>query len=369
MLTRRTLLETTIGALAAASVSTRQLQAEPPSIAEQEQKLREERSAEAVAQQLAAVYGQQLKTLSYIPSMAVIGRLRLAQLTGDEKTAWLCLEQVEGLGERVADREIKPGPEAAGLLALVEAAPLLPRDRRNRHLVILRKAVDSAFDTDAEPLPVMPGHNEMSDSVFMGCPLLAAVGKLTGEERYFDACGNHFAYMQKLCLREDGLYRHSPLCEAAWGRGNGFPALGLTMSLDYLPKDHSAYEKFRTAADKLLTAVLKHADPMVHQVVDHPESYREFSGTAMCAIAALLLEKHRSQDEPRNDERAKWVADAWMELKRRISENGELVDVCESTGKQKSLDDYLRRKAIRGRDDRGGAFALLLATQLMAPPS
>ena len=28
-------------------------------------------------------------------------------------------------------------------------------------------------------------HNEMSDSVFMGCPILAEVGALTGETKYF----------------------------------------------------------------------------------------------------------------------------------------------------------------------------------------
>jgi len=44
----------------------------------------------------------------------------------------------------------------------------------------------------------------------------------------------------------------------------------------------------------------------------------------------------------------------------RTSPSGELIDVCESTGKQKTLEDYLKRKAIRGRDPRGGAMALFL---------
>ena len=77
----------------------------------------------------------------------------------------------------------------------------------------------------------MPFHNEMSDAVFMAGPILAATGKLTGERKYFDAAATHFASMRKLCLRDDGIYRHSPLCEAAWGRGNGFPALGLAWAL------------------------------------------------------------------------------------------------------------------------------------------
>jgi hypothetical protein len=45
-----------------------------------------------------------------------------------------------------------------------------------------------------------------------------------------------------------------------------------------------------------------------------------------------------------------------------------LIDVCESTGKQKTLGDYLRRAAILDRDPRGGAMALLFATELAESP-
>lgn len=55
----------------------------------------------------------------------------------------------------------------------------------------------------------------MSDAVFMAGPILATTGRLTGDQKYFDAAAVHFASMRTYCLREDGLYRHSPLCEAA----------------------------------------------------------------------------------------------------------------------------------------------------------
>ncbi len=364
-LTRRAFVQSGVAGIAGASLFGRSLFADEPQLSEEERKRREERSPETIARQLASIYGQQIKSVSYIPSMAVIGRLRLARLRDDQQAIDQCLELANKLTQLADSREVKPGPEGAGLILLAEAAPLLPAAERERSIAVLRRLADKAFNKNGKPLPAMPGHNEMSDGVFMCCPLLAATGQLTGESRYFEACENHFDFMRSLCEREDGLYRHSPLCEAPWGRGNGFPALGLTMSLDYLPKQHSAYEKFRKAADKLLTAVQKHADPMIHQVVDYRESYREFSGTAMCSIASLRLKKHRPQDQPKNEARARWVGDAWTELKRRISDNGELVAVCESTGKQKTLEDYLKRKAIMGRDDRGGAFALVLAVELM----
>jgi hypothetical protein len=55
---------------------------------------------------------------------------------------------------------------------------------------------------------------------------------------------------------------------------------------------------------------------------------------------------------------------AWESIKCRIGPDGNLVDVCTGTGKQKSFRDYLDRKAILGRDDRGGAMALMVATEI-----
>ena len=61
------------------------------------------------------------------------------------------------------------------------------------------------------------------------------------------------------------------------------------------------------------------------------------------------------------------VDKAWRAVNARIAGGGRLIDVCEGTGKQASLDAYLRRVAIFGHDPRGGAMALLLATELDAP--
>ena len=79
--------------------------------------------------------------------------------------------------------------------------------------------------------------------------------------------------MQKICLRKDGLYRHSPQDEATWGRGNGFPALGMALTLTYLPEDAPRRVRFLNAYRNHMKALAKHQDAtgMWHQVVDHPE--------------------------------------------------------------------------------------------------
>jgi len=58
---------------------------------------------------------------------------------------------------------------------------------------------------------------------------------------------------------------------------------------------------------------------------------------------------------------------AWRAVNTRAASDGILLDVCESTNKQRSLDDYLRRAALTGRDPRGGAMALVFATELAGP--
>ena len=60
---------------------------------------------------------------------------------------------------------------------------------------------------------------------------------------------------------------------------------------------------------------------------------------------------------------------AWRAIKERTSSDGRLVNVCTGTGKQKTLQDYLDRPAINGRDDRGGAMGLLFAVELLAAES
>ena len=114
-----------------------------------------------------------------------------------------------------------------------------------------------------------------------------------------------------------------------------------------------------------MAALARHQDRtgMWRQVIDVPGSYRELSATCMIATAMLRgirngwLEAKTYQP---------LVDRAWYAAKARIAPSGRLVDVCTGTGKQTSLEAYLDRPAILGMDDRGGAMALLFATEWMA---
>src|SRR6185295_9070804 len=134
-------------------------------------------------------------------------------------------------------------------------AELAERTGNARYTELVRKAANTGFSDTGLMKESMPYHDEMSDSVFMATPLLAKAGKLTGDKKYFDMAARHVAFMQKLVLRTDGLYRHSPLTDAAWGRGNAFPALGLALALSDFPSDHPAY-------DTMVSAFVQHMNAL-----------------------------------------------------------------------------------------------------------
>ena len=62
---------------------------------------------------------------------------------------------------------------------------------------------------------------------------------------------------------------------------------------------------------------------------------------------------------------SRWWTTHGTRILLRTGADGRLVDVCESTGTRGMTDeDYLRRAAILGRDDRGGGMAMFLATEM-----
>jgi hypothetical protein len=311
-----------------------------PSLLSAELAERGARSPVEIAEAVGAHYGHELKSIGYIPALSMIGRARLAGLNGEDLR-----DGLTEIAEAAPVAKNISGPTAAG------------------HLVFAELDLKDRVITAAQGASKNPGDNEMSDSVFMICPLLASAGRMAGDESFFQACLDHLEKMQSLCLREDGLYRHSPLDESAWGRGNGFPAMGLAWVLSEMPESFPGRQKVLDDFRDHIAALTEFQDAsgMWHQVIDHPESYREFTSTCMITFAILRGLREGWLDKAEYGD----VADrGWEAVKRRISLDGEsFTDACTSTGKQKSLKDYFRRTAIIGPDARSGAMALLVATE------
>jgi unsaturated rhamnogalacturonyl hydrolase len=334
----------------------------PPSEAHVELNRRRARSPRELADELGQYFGRDFNQLTYIPGMALIAQMRLGHVAEVEKLAAPYLDPSKNILTRANSLTL------AGHLVFAELAERSDLEHAKPYAELVRKAADLGFAKSGEMLASMPFHDEMSDSVFMATPLVVRAGKLTGERKYFDLAARHFAFMQKLVLRDDGLYRHSPLTEAAWGRGNAFPALGLALALSDFPKDHPAYAHMMAEFQRhifLLAHFQDAEDGMWHQVIDQPGSYAETSATAMIGLAIERGIRKGWLDpamyQPRVDQ-------AWRAVLARVGNGGQLVDVCESTNKQNTLEDYLHRAAILGPDPRGGAMAMLFATEMADLP-
>ena len=333
-----------------------------PSPARREIQRRLDRTPLEIAAQLANHYGHKLDQVAYIPALALLGRIRLGDLTNDPKhladVEQIVRPYVEGKKPTLPTRA--SGSNLSGHLIFSELARVTSNPR---YIELARAPAELGFDPQGRPKASMPFHNEMSDAVFMGCAILAETGQLTGETKYFDMALRHLKFMLGLDLRPDGLYRHSPLDETAWGRGNGFPALGLALSLTAMPEAHPGRAQMIEALRAHIEALLPHQDPtgMWHQVIDHPESYRELSSTSMITFAMVRGVRSGWLD------RAKYepaIEKAWYGIRTRVGPGGGLVDVCTGTGKQKSRRDYFDRPAVLGHDDRGGAMALMVSTEI-----
>lgn len=314
--------------------------------AERAMRMRTKRTPGGVFDQLAAHYGKSFSG-SYTEGLAVIARMR--RDSSFDPSAIL---------SPILETPIKLNAgQLSGTLLFAEWGT----EEAEKRVI---EVADLAFAKDGTPKEAFPTHNEMSDAIFMGGPILTHAGVITGDDRYFKQAVQQVRFIQRKCLREDGLYKHSPLSEAAWGRGNGFPILGITMMLDHFPENNPDRDFLLDSLKAHLEALAPHQDQdgMWHQLIDHGDSYAEFTCTAMIAYGiARGIEQGWIDTE---DWKPRLIL-AWEGLKARIGTDGRtLMNVCTGTGKQKTLEDYYRRKAILGPDARGGGLALLLAGEM-----
>jgi unsaturated rhamnogalacturonyl hydrolase len=327
----------------------------PRSDAAQELARRRARAPRQLALELSQHYGRDFDQPWYIGAVALVARLRLGQVDEVRK---LVEPYVDGSKNSLAR------PSSLIMAGHIVFTELARRTGDPRYVAAVRKVGDLGFDSAGRMLESMPYHDGYSDSVFMGTAIVAQAGALTGERRYFDMADRHLRFMENIDLRADGLYRHRNTADAAWGRGNGFAAMGLAMTLSELPRSHPGRAHALESYRKLMAALLplQTRDGLWRNVVDHPGAFAEFSGTAMIGFA---LQRGLTQGWITGRAYRQAVDRAWTAVNSRTSSTGTMIDVCESTAGLTSLQQYLQRAAILGEDPRGGAMAMLFATELM----
>jgi rhamnogalacturonyl hydrolase YesR len=309
---------------------------------------RTSRRAIEVAQVLARRYPG-TPAISYIPSVAWTNTLKLATVTEDQSLAAKVRQQTEpwisGKQPLFTDRILLTS--VAGTMVFAD----LGGDAR-------RLAVEGAkLATATKDNGIAEYGQGWTDDMFMSSAILARMGE-------FDAAANRLTSYSARLQRPDGVFMHATDGPFAWGRGNGFAALGLVELLTVLPETHQARAALLDIYRRHMAAVrpLQSPDGMWREVLDEPGAYREETATAMLltAMARGIRLGWIGHDYDRAVDRA------WGGLLAHVKDDGTVIDVCTGTGVGPTKRYYLDRAAITGADDRGGAMALLAAMEMIA---
>jgi rhamnogalacturonyl hydrolase YesR len=203
-----------------------------------------------------------------------------------------------------------------------------------------------------------------TDDMFMASAILARTGRMRGFEKDLDHLSMMLESYAGRLQRSDGLFVHFTEGRVPWGRGNGFAALGLTEALTSLPAGHGSRARLLDIYRRHMNGLkaMQAPDGMWRQVVDEPGAYREETVTAMTLAAMARGVRLGWLDRSH----VPVINRAWQGLSAHVTQDGGIVDVCTSTGSGPDVRFYLNRTAISGFDDRGGAMALLAATEMLA---
>jgi rhamnogalacturonyl hydrolase YesR len=214
-----------------------------------------------------------------------------------------------------------------------------------------------------EKAPGEPEYGQgWTDDMFMAASMLARSGVRPGRQRDMDAAARLLTTYAARLQQPGGLFNHATNGPAAWGRGNGFAALGLVETLTRMPPAHPARAPLLEIYRRQMAAVRANQAPdgAWRQIVDQPGAYREETATAMLLAAmarGIRLGWLDASYRPNVDR-------AWRALQAHVAEDGTLIDVCTGTGAGPTRRYYFDRAAITGADDRGGAMGLLAALEI-----
>ena len=176
------------------------------------------------------------------------------------------------------------------------------------------------------------------DDMFMGIPAVAYMGRLTGQQKYYDeAVRQVLQFADRMWVPEKKLFRHGwveamqPHPAFHWGRANGWAILTLCEVLDVLPADHprrgELLQLLRQHAEGL--AALQHHDGFWHQLLDRQDTYLETSATA---IYAYCLAHGVCQGWLSAKAFGPVALQAWHAVTSCVNQRGQVENVCVGTG-------------------------------------
>ncbi|MCU7547551.1 glycoside hydrolase family 88 protein [Chitinophagaceae bacterium LB-8] len=202
-----------------------------------------------------------------------------------------------------------------------------------------------------------------ADDLYMSVPFLARMGKLTGQNKYFDDAIKQVINFNKYLWDADReIYWHIWYSDlkrngvAHWGRCNGWIMLAQIHLLDQLPQNHPKRKELIQLLERQIVGIARYqnAEGLWHQILDKNDSYTESSCTAMFVYGIA----HAVNQGWIDKRYASIATTGWEGLKKhKINELGQLKDICVGTGIQDNLAFYYNRPV--GLNEKHGTGPLL----------
>ncbi|MDO1513316.1 glycoside hydrolase family 88 protein [Maribacter confluentis] len=176
------------------------------------------------------------------------------------------------------------------------------------------------------------------DDLFMSVPALAQMGKLTGDNKYYDDAVKQVRQFSKRMFNEEkGLYMHGWVetmdvhPEYRWARANGWAVMTLVELLDVLPKDHEGYQDVLKQLQAHIKGLVQYQDGtgFWHQLIDRNDSYLETSATAIYTYSIAKAINNGYIDKMAF---SPVVILGWNAVATKVNEKGQVEGTCVGTG-------------------------------------
>lgn len=176
------------------------------------------------------------------------------------------------------------------------------------------------------------------DDLFMSVPALMQMGKLTGQQKYYDdATKQVLQFAKRMFNKEKGVFMHGWVQsmdvhpEFYWGRANGWAILTMTELLDILPEKHpnraAILELYKAHVNGL--ASYQDGTGFWHQLLNRTDSYLETSATA---IYTYSIAKGINKGWIDANAYGPMVMLGWNAVATKVTEKGQVEGVCVGTG-------------------------------------
>lgn len=328
----------------------------------------------------------------YVNGVLATGMVKLSEATGDQKYAGYAAKNFDFIFSNldyfkkqfdagVQSVEYRPvfrmgslddvGAMAAGLLDVYQS------DKKKEYLDYLNRAADYIINKQVKFSDGTLARNNprkmtlWADDMYMSIPFIARMGKLTGDEKYFDFAIQQVENFTKYIYDfNTGLYFHAYYNDentngvAHWGRCNGWVAVAQVELLNNLPASHPKRAELIKLLQRQIIGFSRYQDTsgMWHQLLDKPDSYPESSITAMFVYTVA-----NAVNKGWINKRFISVAqNGWEALSKRVTADGQLADICIGTSIEEDIRYYYTRPKATNDTHGLGAFFMAAAEMIRA---